>query len=147
MHRYNAKDFARVGDSLRPRMPADPELLIHRNVRGGPADPGFAQERGAAVFVADIPSEKYSVTFSEIAPFGQKRNHRHSYDAITIFEAGEGYSVIEGRKVEWKAGDVLMIPVWAWHQHFNPNPEAVRYVTFENAPELLNSGLAVREEA
>ncbi|MGR3219875.1 MAG: cupin domain-containing protein, partial [Candidatus Anammoxibacter sp.] len=62
---------------------------------------------------------------------------------------GRGYSVIEGEKVEWEAGDALHIPPWSWHQHFNSDPEReIRYLAATNAPLLQNvGGIAKREEA
>jgi gentisate 1,2-dioxygenase len=56
--------------------------------------------------------------------------------------------MVEDRKIEWKAGDAVYIPVWAWHQHTNTSATAsCRYVACENAPMLQNLGIALREEA
>jgi gentisate 1,2-dioxygenase len=72
--------------------------------------------------------------------------HRHTYHAISIITKGKGYVLVEGGKLEWEAGDIFEVPVWSWHQLYNPYDEAVEYITFENAPELLNTGIALREE-
>jgi gentisate 1,2-dioxygenase len=60
---------------------------------------------------------------------------------------GEGYTQIEDRIVEWKAGDAIYIPIWAWHNHGNRSEtEGARYIACENAPLLQHLGVALREE-
>jgi gentisate 1,2-dioxygenase len=44
-------------------------------------------------------------------------NHRHAYEALTYILEGTGYTVIEGRRFDWQAGDALYIAPWCWHQH------------------------------
>ena len=39
---------------------------------------------------------------------------------------GIGYSIVEGERVEWKKGDLLLLPMkpgGVEHQHFNLDPE------------------------
>ena len=143
---FSAKDFAKVPSKLRATMPDDVEKLIHRQVRKTGVDEEFSAERRHPIAMADLPSEKYSITFSEISPNSHGRKHRHTYHAITIIVKGRGHAVIEEQELEWEAGDIFEIPVWAWHQLHNPHDEVVEYITFENAPEMLNSGTALREE-
>ncbi len=144
---FTAKDFAKVPPTLKPEMPDDIETLIHRQVRKTGVDQKFTAERKHPIAMADLPSKKYSITFSEISPKSQGRKHRHTYHAISLIVKGKGYSEIEGQKLEFEGGDIFEVPVWSWHQLHNPNDEVIEYITFENAPELLNEGIALREEA
>ena len=32
---------------------------------------------------------------------------------------GEGHTLIEDRKIEWKKGDAIYVPVWTWHYNVN----------------------------
>lgn len=144
---FTSKDFPKVPPVLKAEMPDDVETLIHRQVRTTGVDNKFASERKHPIAMADLPSTKYSITFSSISPNSQGRKHRHTYHAISIITKGKGYAEIEGKKFDWEAGDIFEVPVWAWHQLFNPHDEIVEYITFENAPELLNEGVALREEA
>ena len=76
------------------------------------------------------------------------RKHRHNYETIIYVIAGSGVSLIEDRKVRWRAGDAFYVPTWAWHQHRNASAtEQALYVACENAPMLQNLGIALREEA
>ena len=46
------------------------------------------------------------------------RPHRHVSSAINYYFAGSGYSVVEGKRYEWKAGDLMVsAPGWAVHNH------------------------------
>ncbi len=144
---FTAKDFPKVKSVLKPVMPDDPETLIHRQVRKTGIDKKFTAERKHPIAMADLPSMKYSITFSEIGPNSEGRKHRHTYHAISIITKGKGVVVIEDAKLEFKAGDIFEVPVWSWHQLQNPNDKVIEYLTFENAPEMLNSGTALREEA
>ena len=144
---FTSKDFPKVPSELKAEMPDDVETLIHRQVRKTGVDKKFTAERKHPIAMADLPSLKYSITFSEISPNSEGRKHRHTYHAIAIITKGKGYATIEDRKLEFEAGDIFEVPVWAWHQLHNPNDEVIEYHTFENAPEMLNSGTALRVEA
>ncbi len=144
---FTSKDFSKVPANLKPQIPDDIETLIHRQVRKTGVDKAFSSERKHPIAMADLPSQRYSVTFSEISPNSQGRLHRHTYHAISIITKGKGHVLVEGKKLEWEAGDIFEVPVWSWHQLHNPYEEVVEYITFENAPELLNIGTALREEA
>lgn len=74
------------------------------------------------------------------------RNHRHSYETIIYVLKGNGHSIVEGKRVDWEAGDAILVPRWGWHQHFNDSDGYVEYIGVENAPMLQNLGLALREE-
>jgi gentisate 1,2-dioxygenase len=44
--------------------------------------------------------------------------HRHGEESMHIL-AGEGFSIIEGRRFDWHKSSTIQIPYWAEHQHFN----------------------------
>jgi gentisate 1,2-dioxygenase len=60
---------------------------------------------------------------SEIKPGTFGGCHRHTNEAIIRILEGRGHSLINGERVDWEAGDVLFVPVLAWHQHFNDDPD------------------------
>lgn len=48
--------------------------------------------------------------------------HRHQGGLALYVLAGEGYSVVDGQRHDWKAGDLLLLPVQPGgveHQHFD----------------------------
>ncbi|MBI4332732.1 MAG: cupin domain-containing protein [Chloroflexi bacterium] len=48
--------------------------------------------------------------------------HRHVREAIFYIIEGEGYEVHDGKRYDWQAGDIMTVPSYCDHQHFNPNP-------------------------
>ncbi|MGR3293819.1 MAG: cupin domain-containing protein [Candidatus Scalindua sp.] len=64
-------------------------------------------------------------------------------------QKNSAYSVVEGDRVEWEAGDALHMPPWSWHQHFNTDPDKeVKFLSGTNAPLLQSVGdIDYREEA
>ncbi len=109
----------------------------------------YSKERQCSVSISDIPSYTIGVDITVISPNSNDRKHRHYYETIIFVLEGKGYSIIEGDKVEWEAGDALHIPPWAWHQHFNTDLEReVKHLSGTNEPLLQSVGeIAIREES
>ena len=58
--------------------------------------------------------------------------HRHAGGLVIYVVEGSGYSVVEGEKHEWEAGDLMLLPLQAGgveHQHFNDGDEPARLVS------------------
>jgi gentisate 1,2-dioxygenase len=143
--RYSSGDFGRTPPTITPEIP---ERLVHHNVERTNRDEPFSRERKHPVFVVDLPSRVLSMTIGGLEPGQTTSKHRHTYETILYVLEGEGFSEIEGRRVEWRAGDAVYIPVWAWHRHTNTSATtSCRYIACENAPQMQNLGVAVREEA
>jgi gentisate 1,2-dioxygenase len=89
-----------------------------------------------AMFIAEIPPAK------------KAGKHRHFNEAMIYILEGRGHSVIDGERYEWGEGDVVSIPLYAWHQHFNDDPTVtVRYLGVTNIPLLRAMGLNRLEDA
>jgi quercetin dioxygenase-like cupin family protein len=140
---FSSKDFATTSAILESQLPG---RLVHRDVRQR-FHGGFSQERGHGVAIVDLPSRSISVTIGHLKEGQRTRLHRHNYETIIYVVKGCGYSLVENEKVEWKAGDALYVPVWAWHRHVNTGDDEAEYVACENAPLLQNLDIALREEA
>ena len=65
-----------------------------------------------------LPLQTVSFHIEKMPPGGSSNIHKHGEAVVYILE-GQGYSEIQGRKVNWKAGDIVYIPHDAWHRHFN----------------------------
>lgn len=142
---YTSKDFGRTEAAIRVEVP---DKLVHRQVERTHRDEAFSRERKHPVFVVDLPSRALSMTIGGLEPGQTTSKHRHTYETILYVLEGEGFTIIEDRRVEWSAGDAVYIPVWAWHQHTNTSATVTcRYVACENAPMLQNLGIAIREES
>jgi gentisate 1,2-dioxygenase len=53
---------------------------------------------------------------------------------------GRGYSVIGGKKFEWKKGDTFCVPAWYEYQHFADAAETVYLYRFDDKPMLKALG-------
>jgi gentisate 1,2-dioxygenase len=68
------------------------------------------------------------------------RPHRHVSAAINYYFAGSGYSVVEGRRYDWSAGDLMLsAPGWAVHNHASKDEE-VYELTIQDQPMHLALG-------
>jgi quercetin dioxygenase-like cupin family protein len=143
--RATSADFGKTTDYVKVRMP---EKVIVRQLERY-KDTAYSEERQCSVFIADLPSYTVSVNITSIKPGSNDRKHRHYYETLLFIMEGRGYSIIEGERIEWEAGDALHIPPWSWHQHFNSvSDKEVRYLAATNAPLLqCVGGIALREEA
>lgn len=144
--RHSSADFARVPPALAVELP---DRLLHHDVVGSGValDGDFSAERRHLVRTVDLPSRVLSMTIGGLEPGQATRRHRHNYETVLYVLFGSGCSIIEDHEVAWEAGDAVYIPVWAWHRHVNTSAtEPARYLACENAPMLLNLGLALREE-
>ena len=61
--------------------------------------------------------------------------HRHVSSAINYYFRGAGYSRVEGKRYEWKAGDLMVsAPGWAVHNHASYEGEPVYELTIQDQP-------------
>ncbi len=52
--------------------------------------------------------------------------HRHQGGLVIYVIAGRGYSIVDGERVDWEKGDLVLLPMkpdGVEHQHFNADPE------------------------
>ena len=45
--------------------------------------------------------------------------HRHVHSCVYYVHQGKGYTVMNGTRFDWEAGDFFAIPAWTWHEHVN----------------------------
>ena len=72
--------------------------------------------------------------------------HRHTVEAVIYWLSGHGYSIIDGKKYEWKRGDVVCVPMFAWHRHVNNSDEIAYYVASTTGPLSMGLGQAIYED-
>ena len=72
--------------------------------------------------------------------------HRHTAAAINYYFSGKGYSIVEGKKYSWKAGDLMLsAPGWAIHNHASLD-EDVYELTVQDSPLNIWMGSLVWQE-
>jgi len=141
---FSSKDFHQT--FARPSF-VKTSHVIHKNVENAGEHNQFSEERKHPVFFVDLPSKNVSMTIGGLLPGQKTHKHRHTYETILYVLEGKGSTLVEDEIVEWEAGDAVYIPSWAWHQHQNlSDSESAKYIACENAPQLQNLGVALREE-
>lgn len=66
------------------------------------------------------------------------RPHRHASAAMNYYFAGNGHSVVEGKRYPWKAGDLMLsAPGWAIHNHAS-DEGPVYELTIQDMPLNIN---------
>ena len=75
---------------------------------------------------------------SELPPAHASVKHRHTTEAVLYIVKGNGHTVMhydgeEEQRVDWEEGDLIGIPLWAWHQHFNDcDTDTARYLAIQD---------------
>jgi len=57
------------------------------------------------------------------APGGYAQNHGHMNTATFYVLRGKGYDIHDGERIEFEAGDMLLVEASCVHQHFNASDE------------------------
>ena len=84
---------------------------------------------------------------SELPPKHESVKHRHTTEAVLYIVRGKGHTVMhydgeEEQRVDWEEGDMVGIPLWAWHQHFNDSDtDVARYLAVQDTFTVKQMGL------
>jgi gentisate 1,2-dioxygenase len=82
-----------------------------------------------------------------LRPGESTRAHRHTGSFIYQVAKGQGHSIIDGKRFDWKERDIFCVPAWAWHEHANASTsDDACLFTFNDLPVMHSLGL-YREEA
>ncbi len=76
----------------------------------------------------------FFATLSSSPPGNRHVPHRHISSAINYWFRGHGHSIVEGERVEWSEGDLMLsAPGWAVHCHYMGD-EVVSALTVQDHP-------------
>lgn len=77
-----------------------------------------------------------------LRPGEHTKAHRHTGSFLYQVAKGEGYSVINGKRFDWRERDIFCVPSWAWHEHANSqaNEDACLFC-FSDLPVIKATGL------
>ncbi len=73
--------------------------------------------------------------FTVLDPGERARPHRHTGAAIRFATRAEGaVTIVDGRRCEMKAGDLILTPPMVWHGHINESDHRIIWFDAANMP-------------
>lgn len=82
-----------------------------------------------------------------LRPGEHTQAHRHTGSAVYHVVQGEGFTIIDGQRFNWRKGDILAMPPWALHEHGNASASADAVLfSIQDLPVLQALGLYYEEE-
>ncbi|MBD3580994.1 cupin domain-containing protein [Flavobacterium selenitireducens] len=82
-----------------------------------------------------------------LRPGFKGKAHKHTGSFVYQCAKGHGYSIIDGRRYEWKERDIFCVPSWAWHEHVNlSQTEDACLFSFHDLPTIEALGLFQQRE-
>ena len=80
-----------------------------------------------------------------LRPGVRGKAHRHTTSKVYQVFEGEGYSIIDGQRFDWKRGDMFAVPSWSWHEHGNESGQEAILFSIQDNPVMKSLSL-FREE-
>ena len=68
-------------------------------------------------------AHSFQVFMMRIPPGCKSQKHGHPNPAMFYILKGSGYEIHDGKRYDWKAGDVVIVQPGTVHQHFNPSKD------------------------
>lgn len=120
------------------------EGLVMENIATHPLEPW--PQMGDDVTGLYLRFADYQMTdgrLLEIPAGGQSASLRHFYEAGIYIVSGSGHTILqqEGRpqrRVDWKEGDLLSVPLNVRYQHFSDDRMSARLLAITSFPTVLN---------
>jgi len=86
-------------------------------------------------------------TMQMLRPGEHTKAHRHTGSILYHVAKGQGYSIINGQRFDWKEHDIFCVPSWMFHEHANASQtEDACLFSFHDLPVMRALGI-YREEA
>ena len=82
-----------------------------------------------------------------LKPRQRTRSHRHTSAAIYHVIEGEGYSVVDGTRLDWETKATFCVPQSSFHEHVNASPSQPAYLFSYTDDPVYRSLALYREEA
>jgi gentisate 1,2-dioxygenase len=84
-----------------------------------------------------VTTSNLIAAFTVLDPGDRARPHRHTFAAIRFATRAEGAAtIVDGRRCEMKAGDLILTPPMCWHGHINESDRRIIWFDAANIPLL-----------
>ncbi len=103
------------------------------NWKGGPQNFGKKVINPQMVKIA----QSIECHIDVFAPGGYGQKHGHMNSAVFFILKGKGHDVHDGRRLDWEAGDALLVENACVHQHFNDDQDDETIVLVMKAKPLF----------
>ena len=87
-----------------------------------------------------------ALKLQRLAPGSHTEAHRHTSSVVYHVAKGEGYSIIDGKQLEWTKGDTFVLPSWALHEHGTDSSDDAVLFSMSDLPVIEAMGLYREEE-
>lgn len=80
-----------------------------------------------------LTNDDWSIFCHEIRQHSGRHKHQGGINLFVI--KGRGYTVVDGKRYDWSAGDLILLPIkkgGVEHQHYNLEGQPSRWVAFRN---------------
>jgi gentisate 1,2-dioxygenase len=69
------------------------------------------------------------------------RAHRHTSNTAYHVVEGEGFTVVDGARLDWEDKDVFVVPTWMFHEHVNTGDRDAVLFSHTDAPLMRALGV------
>jgi gentisate 1,2-dioxygenase len=77
-----------------------------------------------------------------LRPSEHTKAHKHTGSFVYQCAKGKGYSIIDGKRFDWKERDIFCVPSWMNHEHVNlSDTEDAVLFSFNDLPVIEKLGL------
>ena len=101
--------------------------------KGGPQNYGKKVINPQSVKVAQSIETHIDI----LAPGGHGQKHGHMNSAVFFVLKGKGHDIHDGRRIDWEAGDALIVEHACVHQHFSDDQDDETIVLIMKAKPLF----------
>ncbi len=120
-------------------------LLRHAKVTDGSPYDGVMMEYMNPLTGGPV-MQTMGASMQLLRPGEKTQAHRHTGSFVYQCAKGHGYSIINGKRFDWKERDIFCLPSWAIHEHANgSDTDDACLFTFNDSPVMRALGLN-REE-
>lgn len=75
-------------------------------------------------------------------PGARSQRHAHMNSAVFYILSGHGHDVQDGKRIDWKAGDIVIVEPGCVHQHFNDSEdEFAQVLVIKQKPAFIFANL------